>query len=147
MSNKSIVVIAAFVAALTTLILIPRLVEGFSSSLVIRETIYVTQPKLSPAQMIWLAKLMNCESGLKAGAINPNDLDNTPSYGLLQFKPSTFAAAARELGLASTTDFMNPLSQVAIVEHWVLKGGTDWAHQFPDCTARYGPPPTEKPLT
>lgn len=97
--------------------------------------------ELTPAQIIWMARLMQCESGIKAGAINPKDLDNTPSYGILQFKPSTYAWGAKLVGLATTTDYLNPEGQVAILQHWVLNGGINWHIQFPDCTSKLGLPP------
>lgn len=145
MKTKYIVGIAVLTALLTTLALVPLFARGNSEPIVVtHETVvYVTQPTLSSSQTIWLAKLMQCESGIKGGAINPNDLDNTPSYGILQFKPSTFTAAAIELKLASTTDYMNPASQVAIVTHWILQGGIEWEQQFPACVAKLGPPPVK----
>lgn len=144
MKIQYIVGLAALTALITSLLLAPHLVK--SETIVSRETVYVTRPSLSPAQIIWLARLMQCESGLKSGAINPNDLDNTPSYGLLQFKPSTYAAGAKKYGLASTTNYMSPEGQVAIVTGWILDGSATWSQQFPGCTAKLGPPP-EKPLT
>lgn len=140
-----LVVIAAITAIATTVLLIPGLVKGEIAKkpepLVIWEI--KDTPRLSSAQMIWLAKLMLCESGIKEGSINPKDLDNTPSYGLLQFKPSTFQGAAKKYELASTTDHMNAESQVAIVINWILDGSANWRQQFPACTDKLGLPPTK----
>lgn len=142
MQTKYIVGIAALAALATTLLFLPFTVKGQPPTVVTHETVLIVkQPAMTAKQVIWLAKLMQCESGLKIGAINPNDLDNTPSYGLLQFKPSTYAAAAKKYGLASTTDYMNPEGQVAIVTRWILEGGADWSHQFPACVQKLGVPP------
>lgn len=103
-------------------------------------TVYETK-ELSPAQVIWLAKLMNCESGIKTTAINPNDLDNTPSYGLLQFKPSTFSAFTAKYDIESD-DYMDANAQVEIVMHWILNPGeVRWEGQFPACVKKLGLPP------
>jgi len=143
MKTIYVLLLAALVAVATTLVLTPRLAHGTEPD-VIRETVEVSQPTLSPAQIIWLARLMQCESGLKANAVNPKDLDNTPSYGLLQFKPSTFKAAAIKYNLASTTDYMNPELQVEIVQNWILDGSVKWAIQFPACVKKFGVPPANK---
>lgn len=156
MNIKIVVVLAALIAALTTWFLLPHIAQAAATLGVTKadQTAFpnpqyvapaTTTPKhLQPAQIIWLARLMVCESGLKVTAINPNDLDNTPSYGLLQFKPSTYAAAAKKYGLASTMDYMNPEGQVAIVEQWILDGSVTWGKQFPDCVRKLGSPPPLK---
>jgi len=97
-------------------------------------------PNLTPQQVIWLAHLMDCESGIYAGAINPNDLDNTPSYGILQFKESTFETFAVKYGITDT--LMTPEAQVLIVMRWLTEPGTvQWEQQFPACVAKFGLPP------
>jgi hypothetical protein len=143
MTTKYIVAIAALTAVITTLAMLPLLVKAkkVPDPEIKIITIEVEKPHLSPAQIIWLARLMQCESGLKANAVNPKDLDNTPSYGLLQFKPGTFNAAVKEFGLSTTTSYMDPEVQVAIVEQWILRGGVNWRHQFPGCTTKLGLPP------
>lgn len=140
MSTKLIIGLAVITALVTTFALIPHLVRG-TEIVVSHEIVYKPQPTLSATQIIWLARLMQCESGIKDTAINPNDLDNTPSYGLLQFKPSTYAYYATRYGLASTTDYMNPQGQVTIVTQWLLsEGEVEWTHQFPACVAKIGLP-------
>lgn len=99
------------------------------------------KPALSTEQHRWLDSLEDCESGGSAKAINPRDTDGTPSYGLLQFKPTTYAEFAWIYKLASTTDYMDPEEQEQIVIQMILKGGVDWHHQFPDCVSRLGTPP------
>lgn len=139
MKIKYIVAIAVITAILTTIAVIPKLAKG-SEVL----TVTVVQPRLSPAQIIWLARLMQCESGIRANAVNPNDLDNTPSYGILQFKPSTFYGGVKAFGLSTTTPYTDAETQVAIVEQWILLGGVRWEHQFPGCTSKLGTPPQNK---
>lgn len=95
---------------------------------------------LTHEQQAWLGSLEWCESRGNPKAINPKDRDNTPSYGILQFKPTTFALFAKLYGTGSTTDFMNPTEQEAIVKQMILRG-VNWAQQFPDCTKKLGTPP------
>lgn len=96
---------------------------------------------LSHQQTAWLGALEWCESRGNPKAINPKDRDNTPSYGILQFKPSTFSLFATLYGLSSTTDYMDPDAQEAIVKQMILQGGIRWNYQFPACTAMIGTPP------
>ena len=100
------------------------------------------KPSLSHAQVIWIAQLMNCESDVTATAVNPNDLDNTPSWGILQFKPSTFESFAVKYGIGG--ELMSAESQVAIVTHWILNPSeVTWSQQFPACIRKIGEPPLE----
>ena len=97
---------------------------------------------LTAAQETWINKLAWCESRDNPNAINPMDLDHTPSFGKFQFKPSTFAMFARAYGMASTTDFMNPVAQRAIVERMMSDPSVHWGTQFPYCVKKYiGMPP------
>lgn len=94
---------------------------------------------LSHPQRAWLGALEWCESKGKPSAINPKDRDNTPSYGILQFKPSTLAYFGKKYGI--TGELMNPDTQQAIVEQMILRGGIDWHQQFPVCSGILGKPP------
>ncbi len=143
MSTIKTVVVLALLALTAALVVVPLLVKADPTPEIKVVTVEVTQPTLSPAQIIWFARLMQCESGLKASAVNPNDLDNTPSYGILQFKPGTFAQGVKDFGLSTTTTYMDANTQVAIVEQWILRGGVNWHHQFPACTTKLGLPPTQ----
>lgn len=140
MKTKYIVAIAALTAIVTTIVLLPILAKATSTPEVSREPSPVTQ-ELSPAQIIWLARLMQCESGIRTDAVNPKDLDHTPSYGILQFKPYTYKQAAIKYGLASTTDFKNPEGQIQITMDWILGTSTNWHQQFPACVDKLGVPP------
>jgi soluble lytic murein transglycosylase-like protein len=99
------------------------------------------QPALTSEQQAWLGALEWCESGGNPKAINPKDSDGTPSYGLLQFKPSTYALFAKAYGLASTTNYMDASEQVAIVTGMIESGTVNFHHQFPACTGKLGTPP------
>ena len=94
---------------------------------------------LTRPQRAWLGALEWCESRGVATAVNPKDRDNTPSYGLLHFKPSTLALFEKQYGI--TGDIMNPDTQEKIVEQMILRGGIDWHQQFPECTRKLGLPP------
>lgn len=100
-------------------------------------------PTLDHQQKAWLGALEWCESRGNPKAVNPKDRDNTPSYGLLQFKPGTFYGFAKKYGIATTSlGYMDPEVQEAIVTQMILRGGIDWSWQFPACTKRLGPPPS-----
>lgn len=103
--------------------------------------IEVEKPSLSPAQIIWLAKLMNCESHINKDAVNPVDRDGTASLGILQFKQGTFDGAMADYGLIGTIH--DGVTQVEIVSNWILEepGDVDWSWQFPACVEKLGWPP------
>lgn len=109
---------------------------------------HTTQPidDLRARQEIWLDALEWCESRGVETAVNPRDRDGTPSYGALQFKPSTYAYFAKRYGLASTTDYTNAAQQREIVRRMIADPGMSdkelRARQFPDCIQRVvGLPP------
>lgn len=91
------------------------------------------------SQEAWLAKLVQCESTGDPGAVNPKDRDGTPSYGLLQFKPSTFAMFSKAYGIEGK--LMDPDAQRAIVRRMMGDASVNWHQQFPDCVRRLGLPP------
>ena len=99
-------------------------------------------PTLADRQAAWLAKLVSCESLGDPAAVNPKDRDGTPSYGLLQFKPSTFAMFSRAYGIGDPSDYMDPKAQKAIVLRMMRDRTVDWHQQFPVCVQRYGLPPS-----
>ncbi len=106
------------------------------------ETPLILEPKLkaSDAQEAWLTDLIICESNGNPEAINPIDRDGTSSYGLLQFKPSTFTGYRTQYGLKEA-ELMDPEAQKETVRHMMQDGGVNWYQQFPDCTRRLGTPP------
>jgi hypothetical protein len=102
--------------------------------------VYVQQPSLTPAQIIWLARLMQCESGMRAEALNPFDTNGLPSRGILQFQDATFAAYTAKYEIPTTTPTHE--AQVEIVAEWLLNPGTvTWGNQFPACVRKLGEPP------
>lgn len=100
---------------------------------------------LNHQQRAWLGALEWCESGGNPDAINPNDADNTPSYGILQFKPSTFIYFQKKYQLEG--ELMDPDAQEAIVEQMIIRGGVNWGQQFPACTRKLGSAPKLSPLS
>ncbi len=137
MKTAYLVGVAALTALLTTLLMFPFTIQ---EPVIVEHVTYTPEPHLSPSQVIWLAQLMQCESGIKRGAVNPNDKDGTPSFGILQFKPETFAWASQMYN-AGTTDHMNAEAQVEIVSQWILDRSVDFSQQFPACVDRLGLPP------
>lgn len=105
------------------------------------ETPLILTPTLkSEAQETWLADLIICESHGNPEAINPLDRDGTPSYGLLQFKPSTFTGYRKQYGLKEA-ELMNPEAQKETVRHMMKDPNVNWYQLFPACTRRLGEPP------
>lgn len=99
------------------------------------------KPDLAARQEAWLAVLVKCESRGDPGAVNPKDRDGTPSYGLLQFKPSTFEMFSRAYGIGTPTDYMDPQAQREIVLRMMGDRTVDWHRQFPVCVQLHGLPP------
>lgn len=87
----------------------------------------------------WLADLITCESQGNPEAINPKDRDGTPSYGLLQFKPSTFEMFSKAYGIEG--ELMDPEAQKAIVVRMMDDKSVVWENQFPACVRKLGRPP------
>jgi len=97
--------------------------------------------RLHIRQRAWLGALIWCESRGIETAINPVDLDNTPSYGLLQFKPSTFHYFMARYEIGTSTNYMDAELQQRIVEEMILRNDVKWHIQFPGCTKKLGTPP------
>lgn len=97
--------------------------------------------QLSYQQRAWLGALMWCESKGNPDAVNPKDLDNTPSWGILQFKPGTFYNFGLLYGIDTSKGYMDPDTQIKIVEQMILKGNVKWSQQFPACVRKLGNPP------
>lgn len=116
-----------------------RKAEGQTVATTTPEAIAPVDP-LTHRQRLWLGALEWCESRGIPSAVNPKDRDNTPSYGVLQFKPSTFKSFSRLYGITATST-MNDAAQEAIVEQMIVRGGVNWHQQFPDCVAKLGLPP------
>ncbi len=126
------------------------------------ETRQVPAHVLTHAQEVWAYALEWCESGGRLDAINERDLDGTPSYGPLEFKPATILYFGMRYGVivqqAADAPDLYTLSDGSIggitelvmdygIQRAVLaemirhRDSIDWLQQFPDCVRRLGPPP------
>jgi len=147
MKPLHIAALAAATSVVTTLLLIPQVaatsVTYIATTTPATTTVdhlrQVTKKVGTAEQEAWLKRLEMCESTGNPNAINPNDLDNTPSYGLLQFKPSTFAEFSKAYGIEG--ELMDPDAQRAIVRRMMHDPSVNWHQQFPDCVRRLGLPP------
>lgn len=104
-------------------------------------------------ELVWRYVLEWCESRGNNNAINPNDLDNTPSYGVFQFKPETLKhylyryeiISPEILDTFETADFIN-LSFDREIMYEVLnrmigeKDKINWKKEFPYCVEKFGKP-------
>lgn len=122
-------------------------------------------PYATTTRDLWVNKMIICESGGDTGAINPKDLDGTPSYGTLQFKPATFwmysdrygivkrlwgEEEGQEYPLFKLSDgsvgtkyeaMMDPVYQVRIIRGMMNDDKVKWRNEFPDCIRKHGLPP------
>ncbi len=98
----------------------------------------VMYPEIHGDIEIWIDGLEWCESGGNPLAVNPNDTDNTPSYGILQFKPSTFDYFSKKYRIVG--ELMDPVAQRKITRA-MIDNGVDLTRQFPGCTRILGLPP------
>ena len=99
----------------------------------------ISEEKLMQDRETWLEDLVMCESSGRPEAINPKDVDGTPSYGLLQFKPSTFEMYIKRYKM--TGELMDEEVQKAIVRKMMDDEKVKWQNEFPDCVKRLGTPP------
>jgi len=99
-------------------------------------------PTLSHAQVVWKYALEYCESRGNPDAINPNDLDQTPSYGRWQFKPSTLDYFSVKYEVATSTSVMDGDWQERVIDQMILhRNDINWHQQFPWCVKKLGTPP------
>lgn len=96
-------------------------------------------PLQTPEREAWLRRLEQCESGGNPNALNPEDLDGTPSHGILQFKRSTFIAYSRKYHIIG--ELYEPEAQRAIVREMMDDPSVWWEQQFPACVRKLGRPP------
>ncbi|MDE2102574.1 MAG: hypothetical protein KGL39_35330 [Patescibacteria group bacterium] len=104
---------------------------------------------LTDRQKVWIDALEWCESSGKNEAVNPKDLDGTPSYYAFQWKPGTFREYGIRYGVIDaniTNDEMMadmklyPL-ELSIVAGMVKQQDVPWHELFPQCVRRLGLPP------
>lgn len=158
MEWRTVISIASITATVVTVLGIPMRVHDFILPDVSRENPATTTPSVereTPAPErdhrleTWLSALEWCESQGKGDAINPNDLDGTPSYFWYQFKPGTFLGYGVQYGLLAYT---TPLEGIIdremqdyeltrdIVRHMAQDHAVDLWGQFPGCMAKIGAP-------
>jgi hypothetical protein len=109
-------------------------------------------PALTHEQEVWLHALEWCESRGVKTAINPKDLDGTPSYYSFQFKPSTFKLYGVKYGIFSRlisderiTEMLSDYRlQKRIVSLMMQDEKVNWRREFPDCVRKLGFPPKDK---
>lgn len=131
--------IAIVITGLAILVLTPSTVSYEVSGETIQGPTLEAVSRQTPEREEWLAKLEMCESSGRPEAVNPNDLDGTPSYGLLQFKPSTFELFQKKYEIEG--ELMDPDAQRAIVRKMMDDPSVRWENQFPACVKRLGRPP------
>jgi hypothetical protein len=93
-----------------------------------------------------LTDLIRCESRGNPNALNKIDRDGTPSYGLLQFKPSTFHAVLKQYIDPTITEEQSFAKiydgdlQIKAFIAWFGDGRpiSWWQQQFPACSKLYG---------
>lgn len=118
----------------------PRLADVSHETEVIENKGLTIVNQLSTEREEWLQKLIKCESSGNPMAINPVDLDGTPSYGILQFKESTFEAFSKAYKIEG--ELMDPEAQKAIVRKMMDDPSIRWEKQFPACVTKHiGWPP------
>lgn len=103
---------------------------------------------LSHQQQVWLGALEWCESKGTPSMVNPNDVDNTPSYYSFQFKPSTFRYYGEkynviDAGLSSQAlneKLKDHSTQREIVANMLNDKSVNMRKQFPACVRTLGLP-------
>jgi len=111
-----------------------------------KPVIPVYVPKGIPAkQAKILGDLLKCESGANALAYNKVDRDGTPSYGALQFKPSTYYTVLKQYLYPNITPeeaysrIYDGELQVKVFLLWYgdYRPISWWQNQFPDCSMKH----------
>lgn len=101
----------------------------------------------NPRTRAILTDLVKCESSGNPNALNPLDLDGTPSYGCLQFKDTTLYHFAKEFDILPEIELAeihnviyDPQIQIAVAEKMIEKYGHQrsfWQQQWPACSLKY----------
>jgi hypothetical protein len=136
-----LVILAGVVAFLLTLSIFQASGAGTIKYVVEKPVEVEKKDILTRPQRAWLGALIWCESRGNVDALNKKDRDGTPSYGLLQFKPSTFTHYAKLYGIDGKAGYKDADTQEKIVEQMIIRGGINWSQQFPTCTKKLGTPP------
>lgn len=109
---------------------------------------------LTHQQEVWRYALEWCESQGKKGALNPKDLDGTPSHSYFQFKWDTLRFYASRYEMVTNT--LSKAQYIELASNWDLISevvsrmigdkSVDWSKQFPGCVRKNGWPPGAKSL-
>jgi hypothetical protein len=144
--QKNFLRVAVFLLIISAM----QVVSIWNLSVATAEAPVVDEPVRDHRLETWLSALEYCESRGNGDAINPEDLDGTPSYYWYQFKPSTFSMFGIKYGLLSAT--ATPESVLAdemrdyeltreIVRRMTQDERVDITRQFPWCVKKLGHPP------
>jgi hypothetical protein len=137
----------------------PEVINNINAVQVIEEKQVSVYDSLNHQQQVWINALEWCESKGIQTAINPNDLDNTPSYYSFQFKPSTFKYYGEKYkiipeGLSDSEiseKIKDHFLQREIVSKMLNDKSVNLRRQFPACVRSLGLPKqfftTEKSAT
>lgn len=107
-----------------------------------------TQIEYDHVTETWLSALEWCESRGNSFAVNPNDLDGTPSYYSFQFKPDTFknfgekySVIKKDLSDTQIQILMKDTKLQRDIVRFMLDDKSVNMHiQFPDCVRKLGLP-------
>lgn len=98
-----------------------------------------TSSKVTTSTEKWIIDLRWCESRNHDDALNPVDVDGTPSKGRFQFKDTTFYNFARIYKI-KVTSVWNGDEQEIILRRMIKDKSVNLAKQFPDCVRKLGLP-------
>ena len=126
----------------------PEVINRSNPAQVVEEKPVSAYDSLNHQQQVWINALEWCESKGKYDAINPNDVDNTPSYYSFQFKPSTFKYYGEKYEVIDTGLSDKQISekikshflQREIVANMLNDKSVNMQKQFPACVRSLGLP-------
>ena len=107
-------------------------------------------PAITKEQELYLAKLINCESGDNPLARNDHDRDNLSAKGLYQFKDKTWRFYIKKYDLWNwrnweEADFENAIwsreHQEVVLRYMLNDEDVNFKREFPQCVKRLGLPP------
>ena len=152
----NLIALAAATAIATTILIVPLTAGSGTPPETGTSTPAAPERKtleLTHAEETWISALEWCESRGDNQAINPADLDGTPSYYAFQWKPATFFSFAIAYGVipegttaAEARELMKDYRlQLEVIRHMISDDTVKLSGQFPACFRKLGPPP-EPPI-
>jgi hypothetical protein len=126
----------------------PEVIKQINPTQVVEKKQVSAYDSLNHQQQVWINALEWCESKGNKGAINPNDVDNTPSYYSFQFKPSTFKYYGEKYGVIES-DLSSSVIGELIKDHFLQREivagmlndkSVVMRKQFPMCVKSLGLP-------